>query len=252
MAKINRMCIEVLLSFLQNNNDCYFLIGGHAVALQFERIKQESRTTKDFDIVLVTEANDSIFSEQLAKYISSGGYKNKYKNEKKTAYRFEEPEKAGYPNEIEFFAEEGKFPQSLDNHLAKLNIEINEERISAIVLNKEVYEFAKRHVEIVDGLPVVDIKGLIGLKALAYLENKRLYDEGSVTSDKYKKHRKDLFGLITILNDDSPISDVPEIIKERAKEFLLVLETAKDLAKDYGVSIDNVVNLFKKLFDIQW
>lgn len=251
MAKINRLTIDTLLKFLQNNSSSYFLIGGHALAFHFERLGLETRVTKDFDIVLVTEVDDSSFTKNLSDYIIAGKYENKYKNEKKTAYRFENPASPGFPKEIEFFAEEGKFPQSLDNHLAKLDIEVNQEKISAIVLNKEVYEFAKRHVEIVDKLPIVDIKGLIGLKALAFIENKELFDLKKVTSEKYKKHRKDIFGLLVILDDFSPIEDVPEIIKEKAIEFLPVLEEAKDLAKQYGVRIEDVVNLYKKLFGIQ-
>ena len=251
MAKINRLAIDTLLSFLQNNSGSYFLIGGHALALHFERLGLEARVTKDFDIVLITQVDDSSFTKNLSDYIIAGKYRNRYKNEKKTAYRFEDPESPGFPKEIEFFAEEGKFPQSLDNHLAKLDIEVNQEKISAIVLNKEVYEFAKRHIEIVDRLPIVDIEGLIGLKVIAYLENKKLYDLGNVDSNKYKKHRKDIFRLLTILNtDSSPIEDVPEMIKEKANEFLPVLESAKDLAKEYSVKLETVVNLYKKIFSL--
>ena len=66
---------------------------------------------------------------------------------------------------------------------------------------------------------------------------------------KYKKHRKDIFRLLTILNtDSSPIEDVPEMIKEKANEFLPVLESAKDLAKEYSVKLETVVNLYKKIF----
>ena len=194
--KINQVHIEKLLSFLHDNKDSYFVIGGHAAAVHFENAGLEFRITKDFDIVLVTKLDDSDFSKQIAKFLIEGGYENRYRNEKKTAYRFENPKSADFPMIIEFFVEEGKFPESLDKRLAKLDIEVNEEKISAIVLNSDVYEFAKRHVIYDYDLPIVDKKCLIALKSYAYFQNLELYNEKKVKSDDYLKHKKRRFQIV--------------------------------------------------------
>ena len=215
--------------------------------MHFEKAGLEFRATKDFDIVLVTKVDDSDFSKQIAQFLVEGGYENKYRNEKKTAYRFENPKSPDYPKVIEFFVEEGKFPQSLDKRLAKLNIEVNEEKISAIVLDSEIFEFAQRHIMYDYDLPIVDIKGLIVLKAFAFFKNRDLYKQGLVTGDDYLKHRRDVFRLLTILDNDDAIDDLPELLVKALSDFLPLLKETKDLAKDYHASVDSVVNRFIKI-----
>lgn len=96
MGKINKQSIETLLSFLGKNKEHFFLIGGHAAAIHFGKIGLEFRATKDFDIVLASKIDDSSFSLQLSKMLIEGGYENKYTNERKTAYRFENPKSNYY------------------------------------------------------------------------------------------------------------------------------------------------------------
>ncbi len=239
--------IEKLVSFLGENKESYFLIGGNAAAMYFENIEPPFRITKDFDIVLVTKINNSKFSEQIAKFLIKGGYENKYRNNKKTAYRFEKPKSAEFPMVIEFFVKEGEFPQSLDDRFAKLNIEVNEEKISAIVLNSDLYEFALRHVIYDYQLPIVDAKGLIVLKTFAYFKNLELYKRKLVDKNDYQKHRKDVYRLLTAITDFNPIDDVPDVLKQSLVDFLPVLQKAKDLAKEYKVEVKTVVETYKKI-----
>lgn len=250
MAKINRKNIETLLGYLRNNANCYFLIGGHAAALHFEKIGLEFRATKDYDIVLVTGLDNSSFSEEIARFITEGEYKNKYRNEKKTAYRFEDPKSNEFPKILEFFVKEGEYPQSLDNRLAKLDIEVNEEKISAIVLNEEIYEFAMKNVEIIDGLSLVSIDGLVALKSFAYFRNKELFEEGKVKKDDYLKHRRDIVRLLSVTDNDDIIANLPELLKQATKDFLPVLENANDIAKEYSIDIKTVVKMYKKKFSL--
>ena len=250
MARINRKNIETLLNYLRNNADCYFLIGGHAAALHFEKIGLEFRATKDYDIVLVTGLDDSSFTEEVIRFILEGEYKNKYRNNKKTAYRFEDPKSNEFPKILEFFVKEGEYPQSLDNRLAKLDIEINEEKISAIVLNEEIYEFAMKNVEIVDGLSIVSVDGLIALKSFAYFRNKELFEEGKVNKDDYLKHRRDIVRLLSITDNNNAIANLPELLKQTAKDFLPVLENANDVAKEYSINVKTIVEIYKKKFSL--
>jgi len=245
--KINQVHIEKLLSFLHDNKDSYFVIGGHAAAVHFENAGLEFRTTKDFDIVLVTKLDDSDFSKQVASFLIEGGYENRYRNERKTAYRFENPKFADFPMIIEFFVEEGKFPESLDKKLAKLDIKVNEEKISAIVLENDIYEFAKKHVVTQYDLPIVDVKGLIALKTYAYFRNLELYELKLVKSDDYLKHKKDVFRLLTILDDTNPIENIPGVLKTAMSNFLPILENADDLSRNYKIPLKTVVDAYKKI-----
>lgn len=245
--KINQLHIQKLLQFLHDNKDSYFVIGGHAAAIHFENVGLEFRTTKDFDIVLVTKLDNSDFSKQIAKFLIEGGYENRYRNEKKTAYRFENPKSPEFPKIIEFFVEEGKFPESLDKRFASLDIVVNEEKMSAIVLDNDIFEFAKKHVVMNYDLPIVDIKGLIALKSFAYFKNLELFNLGLVKKDDYLKHRKDVFRLLTILADSEPISDIPEILKKSMLDFLSILEQASDLSHEYKVNLKTVVETYKKI-----
>lgn len=239
------------MSFLGNNKDCFFLIGGHAVAIHLDKIGQEFRSTKDFDIVLVTKIDNSSFSKQLEKMLVDGNYSNKFRNNRKTAYRFENPKSNVFPRIIEFFVEEDQFPESLDRRLAKLNIEVKEDKISAIVLNKDAFEFAKRHVIIADGLPVVDVSGLIVLKIFAYFQNKELHGQGKVDENDYQKHRKDIIRLLSIVKDRKQINDLPESLLSLINEFISVLKGCGPTAKEYHVNLKDLIKAYKTLFNIK-
>ena len=247
---INKKNIERLVSFLSENKESYFVIGGNAAAIHFENVGLSFRATEDFDIVLVTKIDNSDFSNQIGKFLIEGGYENKYRNEKKTAYRFEKPKSPEYPRVIEFFAKEGEFPESLDKRLAKVDIEVNEEKISAIVLDSDVYEFAKSHVVYDYDLPIVDIKGLIALKTLAYFKNLELYEQKLVDKDDYAKHRKDIFRLLTIVADLEPLENIPECLKKSLQEFLTILEKSQDLARSYRTGLEDVVDRYKKIANL--
>ena len=244
---INKKNIEKLVSFLGENKESYFVIGGTAAAMHFDAFGINFRVTEDFDIVLVTKIDNSDFANQIAKFLIEGGYENKYRNNKKTAYRFEKPKSPEYPKVIDFFAKEGEFPESLDKRLAKVDIEVNDEMISAIVLDSDVYEFAKSHVVYDYDLPIVDIKGLIALKTLAYFKNLELHKQGFVDSEDYAKHRKDVFRLLTIITDSEPLEDLPEILQKSLQEYLPILEDSHDLARNYKVNLKNTVDVYKKI-----
>ena len=250
MGKINKQRIETLLSFLEENKEHFFLIGGHAAAIHFERIGLEFRTTKDFDIVLTSKIDNSSFSLQLSKMLIEGGYENKYRNERKTAYRFENPKSNAFPKIIEFFVEEGVFPESLDRRFVKLEIQVNEEKISAIVLDKDVFEFSKRHIEIIDGLPVVEVKALIALKALAFFNNKKLFEKNLVEQDDYQKHRKDIIRLLSIVTDDSALNDLPDTLLAPLRAFVPVLEESKSIARSYSIELKAVLDVYRNIFNI--
>ncbi|MBE6133717.1 MAG: hypothetical protein E7178_03520 [Erysipelotrichaceae bacterium] len=246
--KINHQYFDTLLHFLGEYKDFFFIIGGYAAALNIESFEGEFRATKDFDIVLISKIDNSDFSKHLVDMILEGGYYFKYTNDKRTAYRFERPLYSGFPKTIELFVEEGIYPQSNNNAIASIDVEINEEKISAIVLNKDIYSFATEHIIIIDGIPTLDMFSLIALKSYAFFENKRLFEQKKVDKNDYLKHRRDIFRLLMYFNEDYSSYPIPEILTKSLNDFLPVLEQSQDLSKEERVDINSIINLYKKVF----
>ena len=238
---------DTFASFFDKYSNHYFLIGGFATAAHFARYGLEFRATKDFDVVLVANLDgDEGFAKQIEKLIQSGGYENHYTNGKKTAYRFESPKSSAFPKILEFFVGEGELPNSLHHHLTKMTLEVNEDKLSAIVLDRSLYEYAKGRIISFRGVPILDALGLIVLKCLAYFKNLELYRNGAVKKNDYLKHRKDVFQLLTVIEGEG-FQGIPEPLLGYLEEFLPVLESATDLAKMFGVPLGEVTARYKEL-----
>jgi len=80
---VNKNSIEKLVSFLGENKESYFVIGGNAAALHFENVGLSFRATEDFDIVLVTKIDNSDFASQIAKFLIEGGYETNIETKRK-------------------------------------------------------------------------------------------------------------------------------------------------------------------------
>ena len=124
------------------------------------------------------------------------------------------------------------------------------EKVSAIVLDKDVFEFSKRHIEIIDGLPVVEIKALIALKALAFFNNKKLFEKNLVEQDDYQKHRKDIIRLLSIVTDDSALNDLPDTLLAPLRAFVPVLEESKSIARSYSIELKAILDVYRNIFNI--
>lgn len=252
MDKNIKLNIENTLQlFLGKHKNDYFIIGGHAAAYNLSLQGLSFRVTRDYDIVLVSEIENDDFANDLTSLLESGGYQFGYKasTNKKTAYRFESPKNDNYPEIIEFFVKEGAYIQSLDNRFAKLNIVVDEDKISAMVLNKEIYEFSKEHVIEINGLMFVDKPCLIALKSYAYLENLKLYKESKVKSDDYKKHARDILRIIGAFTplEVNIIVGLPPILKDAIKEMIPILTSSKQQLKSIGLDKSEVINVLTTL-----
>ena len=235
--------------FLGQHKDSYFIIGGHAVENHLQLQSLGFRVTRDYDIVIVSEVQDNSFAIDLAKLLESGGYQFGYRNndQKHIAYRFESPSCEDYPDIIEFFVREGAKITSLDKRFAKLNIVVNQERISAMVLHPDIYDFALRHVEEIHGLMFVDKYALIALKAYAYFENLTLNQQGKVSSEDYKKHARDILYLLGLFtpSEITTIHDLPEILKAPLAKIASVLISPSKRLRDFRLDKEFVVETFR-------
>ena len=248
---IDNKITNTLQSFLGAHKNNYFIIGGHAAAYNLSLQDLPFRKTKDFDIVIVSEATSEDFCKDLVSLLISGGYKHSYKSsiKKRVAYRFESPANIGYPEIIEFFVREGVHSQSLDNRFAKLDIVIDDDKLSAMVLNQEIYEFALKHLVEINELMFVDKPCLIALKSYAYFENLKLFREGKVSSNSYKKHLRDILRIIGSMTeiDLKKINDLPIQLKESMEKIIEELTVSKQQFDSYLLSEDFIIETIKSL-----
>ena len=196
---LNQNITKTLQNFLGKHKQNYFIIGGHAAAFNLSLQNLPFRATRDYDIVLVYEVINEEFARELTNLLTVGQYKIKVKSDgvKRNAYRFENPKDSSFPEIIEFFVKDGVCMQSLDNRFAKLDVVIDNNSISAMVLNEEIYNFAKRHVVEINDLIFSDKYSLIALKAFAYFENEKLYKNKKVNKGDYEKHLRDILRILS-------------------------------------------------------
>lgn len=253
MNNINDNITNTLQLFLGKHKKNYFIIGGHATAYNLKLQGIDFRVTRDYDIVLISEVNDESFADDLSNFLKIGQYLYGYRNSdnKRIAYRFESPKKENYPEIIVFFVEEGKHMQSLDNRFAKLDITYDDSKISAMVLSKDIYTFAKNHVIEINGLMFEDLSGLIALKSYAYFENLELYNLKKVNSDSYKKHLRDIVKIIGAMpqEDIHKINGLPDTLKKSIEKIIDVVAKSKNLLKDYSLNEQIVVSVLKTLIN---
>lgn len=250
----NQLGIEKLLFHLSKHQDCYVVIGGLAARVLLEEKGLPFRETKDFDIVILADATKKEFSKDICNLLKEGKYKNAISNSNKVCYRFINPETPGYPKIIELFSYKNN--KDLHRYLKKIDIRYDDEELSAIVLDEEVFNFIKKRKTIGEsGIPVVDVLGLISLKTFAYFENLELYKSRKIKGrTNYLKHRNDIIRLLLSLSGNEKINDVPEIIKKRCVEFVEVLDKSKAAFKDINtqnnISLADVVSLYKNIYSI--
>lgn len=247
--------IYKFLEYLERFPDNYLLIGGTACEANLSDIGIQSRPTKDFDIVLCVENINSDFCKQLSKLIKDGNYKKGFSNKKCTAYRFINPLEK-YPKQLELFASNKFGSLSLDKHLSRLKIEINDEEISTIVIDDELYEFIKLRHCVINGLSTVDRYGLILLKVVAYYKNKERYDMKKTNkSSEFKKHLEDIVLLLSSFIDSEIecVDNYPIKYKKYIYEFVEVLTTGQQIIinrRILNTNIKELVMRYKKIFDL--
>lgn len=193
--------VERFRDYFRKHSEKYILIGGTACDMAMSRMGLAFRATKDLDIVLVLEAIDAEFGNLFWEFVRQGRYQNKQKSTGKSLfYRFYAPQDETFPYMLELFARQ---PDVLslppESHLAPIPLDEQASSLSAILLNKDYYEFIVSGKSLVDGLPLILQEYLIPLKAKAYLDLWDLKNNGvEIESKDLKKHK--LGNLKTIYN----------------------------------------------------
>ncbi len=199
----------------QEHSDKYILIGGAACDYWFSDYGSEFRATKDLDIILVVEALDNSFFSSFWDFIKKGNYgKMQCEEKKKQYYRFNEPAEEGYPYQIELFSRKSdiiKLPE--EAHLTPIPADEEFSSLPAIILDDVFYNFVKDNCMKKDDFPLLNIPGLICLKAKAFFELKERKKKENIREKEIKKHRNDIIRLLSLLTKNERII-LPYKIKE--------------------------------------
>jgi hypothetical protein len=186
--------------------------------------------------ILIVEALNKEFVDHFYEFIKSGEYAQAEVNSKKCFYRFHQPQAQGYPTMLELFARK---PETLkgdyDCHIVDIQPDEEASSLSAILLEKDYYDFLMAQSTIDDGVHAANEYALVCLKIKAYLNNKELKEKGvDIQNDKILKHRRDVIRLAIALDPAQAVS-IPENIQSDFNQFLEMLESDQQ-------NVQNIIN----------
>ncbi len=213
--------LDTFSEYFKEFQNSYLIIGGTACDIIIEEAGFVPRATDDIDIILIVEALTPEFVTQFWAFIKEGGYQVQQKEmDKKTCYRFNKPQTANFPKQIELFC---KVPDiidaSEDAHLTPIPVEEGLSSLSAILLNEEYYQYTIQNAQIKDGVHFATPHSIICLKAYAYLSNKQLKEDGKdIKEVNIIKHKYDVFRMVFLLPQDQ-LFETPDIIKADLQTF---------------------------------
>lgn len=250
--------IERIREYLGAFNGNYIIIGGTATNIILDANSIMGRATHDIDMIVVCEAMSADYIKRFWEMIRAAGYQPgiiKTKDGlKRTFYRFDNPKDKSFPKYIELFC---RVPDTItvpDNiHLVHLSNEADYlSSFSAIMMNDDYYHFAVSHSTELHGVQVLDKFALIALKAKAYVSNfDRKSTGGHVQQDDIDKHKKDVYRISFILDENNERVELPESIKHDMRIFINYIErnpiNTLSLAKHMGVNNLTQTELIERL-----
>ena len=252
------MMINGLESFeehFREFKDQYVLIGGTACYLIMEERELPFRSTKDIDMVLIVESLTAKFFQHFWEYIKKAGYEHINKSTGgQQFYRFTSPKSKDYPLIIEIFSRNPSYITVSDEaNITPLPIGEDVSSLSAILLNKEYYDFLKNGRIFINDIPILDSVCLIPFKAKAWLDLKSRKENGEhVDSKNIKKHKNDVFRLSQLITPNTR-KIVKGEIAEDLKAFFMCMENEDIDLKLLGInSIDKnaIIQMLKRCYGI--
>lgn len=231
----------------------YVFIGGTACDILLDEIGAPFRATKDLDIVLIIEALDSSFVEIFWQFIEDGGYEHREKGTGKNQfYRFTKPNNSSFPAMIELFS---KLPDGINlnfaNGLTPIHIDESIISLSAILLSDDYYNLLIKGKRNVDGYSIIEIEVVILFKIKAWLDMKTRKEAGeSIDSKNIRKHKNDVFRLLSNVSPTAKIYTSGEI-KNDINQFIELVKEDKPDLKNLGIrgsSFDDMLAILGNVF----
>lgn len=236
-------------------NDQYVLIGGAACTLAMEDVGQEFRATKDLDIVLCVESLNAGFASAFWEFVRYGDYQLQEKSTgKKQFYRFQKPTVDRYPFMLELFS---RVPDSLaiadESHLTPIPFVEEISSLSAILIEPDYYKFILNGKRKIGDASIVGPEHLIPLKAKAWLDMTERSADGPVDSRDLKKHKNDVFRLLTIVAPDFK-APIPPAIQSDVARFANQMEGETIALKSLGLGqrdLNSVLAELRQIYGIE-
>ena len=218
--------------------DQYILIGGTACDVLLDEAGLPFRATRDLDIVLCIEALEESFVRRFWQFVDDGDYeiKEKAQNHARCLYRFSKPAQSSYPSVLELFSRRPEIFQDLDlDQTTPVAVAEDRVSLSAILLDDQYYDFIQAQRIEQAGLSLLSARGLISLKAKAWLDLSERKRKGEqVDGSDIRKHKNDVFRLFQIV-EPAPLPDVPEKIRQDMELFLSAMEIDEVDLKQLGM-----------------
>lgn len=250
------------------DEDKYIIIGGTACDVNLRSTETEPRDTVDIDIILVVENMTPDFGRKFWQFIEDGGYHNRSRKRGEgkepvpELFRFLKPDNQGYPQQIELLSiHPNVLGEPTGFRLTPIPIGESIPSLSAIIMDKEYYDFTLSRRIVKEGLSVADFIALLCLKATAFvnLSRQKIEDPGSVQSHDIRKHRDDVFKLLSAVGSVEAIT-LPVSIKAKVSAFTAMIEEScndrdflKSMEKTLGIgreSIFDYLEQLKELFEL--
>lgn len=212
--------------------DSYIIIGGTACDIILDESDSvEPRATTDIDMILVVENVMPEFGRRFWQFINDGEYttRQRKRGEGKEPvpelFRFIKP-RPGYPAQIELLSiQPDMLGEPTGFHLTPIPLGEELSSLSAILMDKDCYDFTLANSRIDNGIRIASPIALIALKSRAYLnlvEEKKT--NPNVRSHDIKKHRMDVFLLMSEFTRADRYS-MPEPISDTLRKFANAVES---------------------------
>ena len=214
--------LDIFTEWFKKFSDQYVLIGGTAASLAMQDFGVPFRGTKDLDVVLHLEVLTSEFGEVFWKFLDAGGYEIKQKSDgSPRLYRFQKPKEEDFPWMVELFS---RLPEGIElfegSHLSPIPMGEGISDMSAILLDRDYYDFVMSGRKTREGLTWIAEDRLIPLKALAWLNLTRSQKGGvSVRPGDIRKHLNDVVNLSNLLSPQLKVGLALRISAD-LKEFI--------------------------------
>lgn len=243
--------------------DSYIIIGGTACDIILDDSESvEPRATTDIDMILVVENVMPEFGRKFWQFINDGKYttRQRKRGEGKEPvpelFRFIKPN-PGYPAQIELLSiQPDMLGEPTGFHLTPIPLGEDLSSLSAILMERDCYDFTIANSQVEDGIRIASPVALIALKSRAYLnlvEEKKT--NPNVRSHDIKKHRMDVFLLMSEFTRSDRYS-LPEPIAETLRRFTEAVESElpiQSLQDSLGVSepvIREYISIMREVFSL--
>jgi len=244
--------LEKFKEYFKDHTNQYVFIGGTACDIIMDELGAPFRATKDLDMVVIIEALDKSFGETFWKFIDDGGYENRQKsNGNNQFYRFTKPSDQSFPKMIELFSRSPiDFELKFETGLTPIHIDESILSLSAILLNDIYYDLLLKGNKTVDDYSIIEIETVILFKIKAWLDMKKRRENGEhVDSKNIKKHKNDVFRLLTNVTPSVKINTEIEV-KNDVNKFIELIEEDKPDIKNLGIKGTDYYELIEILKNI--